>query len=90
NEKREPISNCWVRARHTALPDGEPVDQLLGARVESDGTFTLAGLPDGSYEIEVRVARWGQTSGPRYENLKRPGVNAGTQGLVLELAVASE
>ncbi len=88
NEKGDPVGNCWIRARHTASPDGEPVDQLLGARVTADGTFTLDAMPDGTYEIEVRIGNWGGANAVRYENLKRPGVAAGTMGLVLEVKVA--
>ncbi|MFB3065396.1 MAG: carboxypeptidase-like regulatory domain-containing protein, partial [Planctomycetota bacterium] len=79
----QPFTRAWVRARHTASPGGEPVRQVLGARLESDGRFAIRNLPAGAYTIEVRVPSWGD--GPRYETISQDGVSAGTQDLVLKL-----
>jgi hypothetical protein len=84
----KPFPQAWVRARHTASPGGEPITQLLGARVEEEGRFLIRNLPAGTYSVEVSVWNWGE--GPRYENLTRDGVPAGTEDLLLQLVPAGE
>ncbi len=75
--------STWVRAVQTASPDGEPNSQLLGARVEEDGTFVLRNLPAGSYSLEVRTNP--MPGMPRYAPLRRENVPAGTRDVVLQL-----
>ncbi|MHC4493621.1 MAG: carboxypeptidase-like regulatory domain-containing protein, partial [Planctomycetota bacterium] len=86
--KGQPFARGWIRARHTASPDGEPITQLLGARLEEGGLFTLRNLPAGTYTVEVRVGSFG--GGPRYENLTVEGVAAGAKDLVFMLKAAAE
>jgi hypothetical protein len=84
----KPFGQGWIRARHTASPDGEPIAQLLGARLEEGGLFTLRNLPAGTYTVEVRVGNFG--GGSRYENLTVEGVAAGAKDLVFTLKAAAE
>ncbi|MHC4972040.1 MAG: carboxypeptidase regulatory-like domain-containing protein [Planctomycetota bacterium] len=83
-----PFARGWIRARHTASPDGEPVAQLLGARLYEGGHFALRNLPAGTYTVEVRVGNFG--GGPRYENLTVEGVAAGAKNLVFKLKLAEQ
>jgi hypothetical protein len=89
DENGKPFSRCWLRAKQTASPDGEPQSQLLAARVKQDGTFELENLPDGVYTIDVRVSNRGPGL-PRYQDLTRPNVTAGTEGLRLTLTPQPE
>jgi len=82
-----PVVNCWVRATHTAAIGGEPNRQLLGARVEPDGSFLLRNIAGGTYSIEVVVNNW-MPDAARLQNLTRDNVAAGTRDLVLALVVA--
>ena len=78
------MAQAWIQARHTSSPDGEPSTQVIGARVESDGTFSISNLPEGTYTIEVRT--WsGGGSGQRFKPLTREGVIAGTKDMVFQL-----
>jgi protocatechuate 3,4-dioxygenase beta subunit len=84
-----PVTTVWVRALHTASPDGVVSKQLLGARVEADGTFLLVNLPEGTYTLEVRQG------GPpgaatAYENLLRENVPAGSRDVLLALRPRAE
>jgi len=83
----KPVGFIWVRAQQTASPDGEPVSQLLGARVDSDGRFVLRNLPAGSYRLEVRVNN-NLPGRARLQNLTLENVAAGTTDLALTLQPA--
>ena len=88
DEKGEPMTRAWVRARQLSVVDGEPSDQLLGARVQSDGTFSLEKIADGSYSLEVQV--WGRGGQSQYETLTRNGVVAGAKDIVLQLKLKEQ
>jgi len=88
DEKGEPMPRAWVRARQVVAADGEPSDQLLGARVEEDGTFVIRNLAAGTYSLEVQV--WARGDETRYEPLTRPGVAAGTKDVLLSLKVRAQ
>jgi hypothetical protein len=88
DEKGEPMTRAWVRARQLSVVDGEPSDQLLGARVQSDGTFSLEKIADGSYSLEVQV--WGRGGQSQYETLTRNGVVAGAKDIVLQLRLKEQ
>ncbi len=77
------LATGWIRASHTSSPDGEPTPQLLGARIENDGLFTLRNLPAGTYKVEVRLP--GYPGAPQFKNLVRESVAAGTKNLVIKL-----
>jgi len=83
------VSRAWIQARHTSSPDGEPSDQVLGARVESDGTFVVRNIAEGSYTLEVNVWRMGG-GGTQYEKLTRLGIAAGTEDLTLTMLPKEE
>jgi protocatechuate 3,4-dioxygenase beta subunit len=83
DENGEPMSRAWVRARQTSAVDGAPSDQLLGARVQEDGSFTLRNIAEGGYTLEVQV--WSRGDQPQYEPHSRAGVVAGTKDVVMRL-----
>ncbi|MHC4953250.1 MAG: carboxypeptidase regulatory-like domain-containing protein [Planctomycetota bacterium] len=89
DEKGEPMSRAWVSARQTASPDGEPSTQQFGARMQGDGTFVVRNVPEGTYDLTVRVWGRGQNQ-PQYEPLERAGVSAGTKDIVFRLVVREE
>ncbi len=75
------MATGWVSATHTSSPDGEPTKQLLGARIENEGYFTIRNLPAGTYKLQVQM--W---SAVQFKNRVREGVAAGTKDLVIKLA----
>jgi protocatechuate 3,4-dioxygenase beta subunit len=80
----KPMTQCWIRATHISSPDGEPNSQLLGARVETDGTFAIRNLPAGGYRIEVRLPR-GMSGFPNYKEKVLESIEAGSQDVVVAL-----
>ncbi|MFB3066006.1 MAG: carboxypeptidase regulatory-like domain-containing protein [Planctomycetota bacterium] len=74
-----PISHCWVHAKHRTSPHGEPTKQLMFTDVMPDGRFVLQGLPAGTYRVTV----WPQT--PLYERWRKDGITAGTKDLKVAL-----
>jgi hypothetical protein len=88
DEKGEPMTMAWVRARQISAADGEPSSQLLGARVQQDGTFSVNNIAEGTYSLEVQT--WNRGGGTQYEPLKRDGVVAGTKDIVLRMKVREQ
>ncbi|MHC4957126.1 MAG: carboxypeptidase regulatory-like domain-containing protein [Planctomycetota bacterium] len=80
----KPMTQCWIRATHVSSPDGEPGTQLLGARVETDGTFTIRNLPAGGYRIEVRLPG-GMAGFPNYKEKVLESIEAGSKNVVIAL-----
>ena len=80
----KPMTQCWIRATHVSSPDGEPSTQLLGARVDTDGTFMIRNLPAGGYRIEVRLPR-GMPGFPYYREKVLESIEAGSKDVVIAL-----
>ncbi|MEE8104784.1 MAG: carboxypeptidase-like regulatory domain-containing protein [Planctomycetota bacterium] len=87
NEKGVPFTQGWLRAKHTASPEGEPVTQLMSGRIERDGTFVLRNLPEGTYSIEVRVNNR-MPGFENYRNTTQEGVIAGSENVEIRLTPA--
>ena len=57
NEKGVPFTQGWLRATHTASPEGEPNTQLLSGRIERDGTLNQF-VPFGGRAWHAGVSRF--------------------------------